>query len=112
MIAPLDISAMGKDIILAGLDLAIGFMKPRMVVEEVFSVDDLCHFFHEHFDGVMCTPGQMFFFDYHGQKMKATVKGSLCSLTLPTAANLAHRQSKCGGTPSGEIRTTGQCNGH
>jgi hypothetical protein len=78
MISPLDISAMGKDVILAGLDLAIGFMKPRMVVEEVFSVDDLTHFFHDNFDRVMCTPGQMFFFDYHGQKMKGTVKGSSC----------------------------------
>jgi hypothetical protein len=78
MISPLDISGMGKDVILAGLDLAIGFMKPRMVVEEVFSVDDLAHFFHDNFDRVMCTPGQMFFFDYHGQKMKGTVKGSSC----------------------------------
>ncbi|KIM29575.1 hypothetical protein M408DRAFT_67819, partial [Serendipita vermifera MAFF 305830] len=75
-ITPLDISAMGKEVILAGLDLAMGFMKPRMVVEEVFSVDDLSTFFHDNFDRVMCTPGQMFFFDYHGQKMKATVKGA------------------------------------
>ncbi|PVF99964.1 AAA-domain-containing protein [Serendipita vermifera] len=75
-VAPLDVSAMGKEVILAGLDLAVGFMKAKIVVDEVFSVDDLAQFFHEHYDHMMCTPGQMFFFDYHGQKMKATVKGS------------------------------------
>ncbi len=111
-VAPLDISAMGKDIILAGIDLAIGFMKPRMVVEEVFSVDDLCTFFHDNFDRVMCTPGQMFFFDYHGQKMKATVKGMSCPTNPPPRLNPFGRLSKCRSAPSREIWTFGQCNGH
>ncbi|KAG8858031.1 transport between ER and Golgi ATPase protein [Serendipita sp. 411] len=72
-ITQIDIATLGKDVILAGLDIAIGFMKARLIVEEVFSIDDLSQFFHEQFDRMMCTPGQMFFFDYHGHKMKATV---------------------------------------
>jgi vesicle-fusing ATPase len=74
-ITPIDIAGVGQDVILGSLDLAIGFMKPRIIVEEVFSVDELSNYFHQLYNNMMCSPGQMFFFDYHGQKMKATVKG-------------------------------------
>jgi hypothetical protein len=112
-VAPLDISHMGKDIILAGLDLAVGFMKARIVVEEVFSIDDLSQFFHDNYDQMMCTPGQMFFFDYHGQKMKATVKGMFRGSPRFTISNIySTRVSACRSTPSRKIWPPGQCYRH
>jgi vesicle-fusing ATPase len=66
-----------RQITLASLTIFLGFMRPKNVVDEVFSVDDLAHFFHQNFDGMLCSTGQPYYFDFHGHAMKATVKG-LC----------------------------------
>lgn len=86
LVSPLTIDP--RQITLASLTLTMGFMRPKNVVEEVFSVDELVHFFHQNFDGMLCTVEQPYYFEYHGHAMKANIKGSsylslsLASLTF------------------------------
>jgi vesicle-fusing ATPase len=64
-----------RQVTLASLTIFVGFMKPKNVVDQVFSVDELAHFFHHNFDGMLCSAEQPYYFDFLGHAMKATVKG-------------------------------------
>jgi vesicle-fusing ATPase len=67
----LDLNQYGQDVYLTGLDLELGTMKPRAVVDEELSTDDVIKSFVKCFGGMVFSPKQIFIFEYHGNFLKA-----------------------------------------
>lgn len=57
------------------IDLEVGFLKPRHEIAEQFSVDEMAAIFLKAFNGTIFAIGEMIVFDFHGQNLKAVVKG-------------------------------------
>ncbi|CCA70665.1 related to SEC18-Vesicular-fusion protein, functional homolog of NSF [Serendipita indica DSM 11827] len=75
-ISIIDIRELGKDVILAAITIDLGFMRAKRQVDDVFSIDDLSDFIHRQFDRMMFSPDQVLYFEYHGHKLKATVRAT------------------------------------
>lgn len=60
---------------LQSLDVEVGFLRPKIEVAEVFSMDEMSKNFLKAFNGIIFTPGQFFVFEFHGHNLKVTVKG-------------------------------------
>ena len=74
-VEPLELQSMGNDIYLGSLDLEVSFMKARQEVAEQYSTDEMAKNFANAFNGLIFSVGQMLVFDFHGQNLKAIVKG-------------------------------------
>jgi vesicle-fusing ATPase len=70
----LDLNQYGQDVYLTALDIELGTMKPRAVVEEQLSTDDISKVFMKNFGGMVFSPKQVLLFEYHGYLLKATIK--------------------------------------
>ena len=70
----LDLNQYGQDVYLTGLDIELGTMKPRAVVDEELSTDEVTKSFLKCFGGMMFSPKQILLFEYHGYFLKATIK--------------------------------------
>jgi vesicle-fusing ATPase len=46
-----------------------------MSVAEQFSADEMHHVFSKAYNGILLSPGQILFWDFHGQTLKAIVTG-------------------------------------
>ncbi|OCB85381.1 AAA-domain-containing protein [Sanghuangporus baumii] len=57
------------------LDLEVGFLRQRHEIAEQFSTDEMAHNFVKAFDGMILGVGEILVFDFHGQNLKAVVKG-------------------------------------
>ena len=64
-----------NDMYLGSLDLEVGFFKANLQVAEQFSADEMSRNFVKAFNGQMFGVGQIATFDFHGQLIKALVKG-------------------------------------
>ncbi|KAI0722598.1 vesicular-fusion protein SEC18 [Earliella scabrosa] len=60
---------------LQSIDLEIGFLKRGHEIAEVFSADEMSKNFVRAYSGIVISVGQILLFEYHGQNLKATVKG-------------------------------------
>jgi vesicle-fusing ATPase len=67
---------------LQSLDLEVGFFRKGLEIAEQFSADDMAKVFTRAYNGVLMSDGEVIVFEYHGQRLKATVKG-LSLLELP-----------------------------
>lgn len=70
----LDLNQYGQDVYLTGLDIELGTMKPRTVVEEELSIDDVIRVFMKCFGGMVFSQKQILLVEYHGYFLKATIK--------------------------------------
>ena len=57
------------------LDLEVGFLRQRHEIAEQFSTDEMAHNFVKAFNGMIFGVGEILVFDFHGQNLKAVVKG-------------------------------------
>ena len=57
------------------LDLEAGFLRPRHEIAEQFSTDEMAHSFIRAFNGMVFGIGESIVFDFHGQNLKAVIKG-------------------------------------
>ncbi|TCD70005.1 transport between ER and Golgi ATPase protein [Steccherinum ochraceum] len=78
---------------LQSLDIEVGFLRRGHEIAEAFSADEMAHNFVKAFSGVIFTTGQLLVFEFHGQNLKATVKGL-------STLELADAQRKSGGGPA------------
>jgi vesicle-fusing ATPase len=60
---------------LQSLDLEVGFLRPRHEVSEVYSADEMTRNFLKAFSNILFTVDEIVVFEFHGQNLKATVKG-------------------------------------
>ncbi|PAV21243.1 vesicular-fusion SEC18 [Pyrrhoderma noxium] len=60
---------------LSGDYVPIGFLKARLEIAEQFSTDEMAHNFLKAFNGMIFAIGEILVFDFHGQNLKAVVKG-------------------------------------
>ncbi|KAI0080819.1 AAA-domain-containing protein [Panus rudis PR-1116 ss-1] len=60
---------------LESLDLEVGFLRRGQEIAEQFSVDEMAKNFIRAFQGQIFSAGQLLVFEFHGQNLKATVKG-------------------------------------
>lgn len=60
---------------LQSLDMEVGFLRRGHEIAEQFSTDDMAKNFIRAFNGTIFGIGETIVFDYHGQNLKATVKG-------------------------------------
>lgn len=72
---------------LQSLDLEVGFLKPRHEIAEQFSTDEMAHNFLKAFAGTIFGVGEILVFDFHGQNLKAVVKGLSTVEINPEAPN-------------------------
>ena len=70
----LDLNQYGQDVYLTGLDIELGTMKPRAVVDGELSADDVTKSFMKCFGGMLFSPRQILLFEYHGHFLKAIIK--------------------------------------
>lgn len=71
---------------LESIDIEVGFLKRGLEIAEAFSADEMAKSFLRAFGGVIFAVGENFLFDFHGQNLKATVKGLLV-VELPGQRN-------------------------
>lgn len=60
---------------LQSIDIEVGFLRRGLEVPEVFSADEMARNYIKAFSGVIFAAGEVFAFEFHGQNIKATVKG-------------------------------------
>lgn len=60
---------------LQSLDLEVGFLKRGYEIAEQFSTDEMAKTFLRAFSGMIFAVNEILVFDFHGQNMKAVVKG-------------------------------------
>ena len=60
---------------LQSLDLEVGFLRPKLEIAEQFSTDEIASNFLKAFNGMIFGVGEFIVFDFHGQNLKAVVKG-------------------------------------
>lgn len=79
-------SAMSRAFI-QSLDLEVGFLRQRHEIAEQFSTDEMAHNFVKAFNGMIFGVGEILVFDFHGQNLKAVVKG-LSSVEMNDGASV------------------------
>ena len=57
------------------LDIEVGFLRRGLEIAEAFSADEMAKNFLRAFSGMVFAVGEIFLFDFHGQNLKATVRG-------------------------------------
>ncbi|KZT71500.1 vesicular-fusion protein SEC18 [Daedalea quercina L-15889] len=67
---------------LQSVDMEVGFLRRGHEVAEQFSADEMSHNFIKAFSGIVLTVGEILVFEFHGQNLKAVVKG-VHTLDLP-----------------------------
>ncbi|KAH9482940.1 Vesicular-fusion protein sec18 [Psilocybe cubensis] len=60
---------------LQSIDLEVGFLRRGHEIAEQFSADDMAKNFVKAFGGIVMSTNELVVFEYHGQNLKATVKG-------------------------------------
>lgn len=60
---------------LQSLDLEVGFVKPRFEIAEQYSVEEMASIFVRGLRDTLFAMGELVVFDFHGQQLKAVVKG-------------------------------------
>jgi vesicle-fusing ATPase len=60
---------------LESLDIELGFLRRGAQANETFSADEMARNFVKAFSGIIFAPGQFLVFEFHGQNLKALVKG-------------------------------------
>ena len=60
---------------LESIDIEIGFLRRGAQATETYSADEMARNFVKAFSGIILAPGQFLVFDFHGQNLKAFVKG-------------------------------------
>lgn len=60
---------------LESVDIEVGFLRRGHEVAEAFSADEMSKNFVKAFNGIIFAPGQFLVFEFHGQNLKAIVKG-------------------------------------
>lgn len=73
-VVPVDESTL-RDSYAGAMDLEVGFWKPRHEIAEQFSSDEIANMMKKAFGGQIFGQGQILVFDFHGQNLKAVVKG-------------------------------------
>ncbi|KAK4692974.1 vesicle-fusing ATPase, partial [Phenoliferia sp. Uapishka_3] len=81
-----DPNGLGSDVYLASIDLEIAFWFEKNATQEQFSADEMSKVFSRAYDSLIFTPGQLLVFDFHGQNLKAVVKG-IHNLSLGDSAH-------------------------
>ncbi|KAH9943139.1 vesicular-fusion protein SEC18 [Epithele typhae] len=61
---------------LESLDIEVGFLKRGMEIAEAFSADDMVKNFIRAFSGIIFAAQEVILFEFHGQTLKATIKGA------------------------------------
>ncbi|TKA53436.1 hypothetical protein B0A53_04430 [Rhodotorula sp. CCFEE 5036] len=74
-VEPFDPYSLGSDIYLASLDLEVAYWFEKNAQPNAYSADELQDVFRRAYDGLIVTVGQPLVFDFHGQNLRATVKG-------------------------------------
>ncbi|GAA5874930.1 hypothetical protein JCM8547_003614, partial [Rhodosporidiobolus lusitaniae] len=75
-VAPFDPSReLNGDIYLASLDVEVGYWFEKNAQPTAYSADELQSVFVRAYEGLILTVGQPLVFDFHGQNLRATVKG-------------------------------------
>ncbi|KZT42999.1 vesicular-fusion protein SEC18 [Sistotremastrum suecicum HHB10207 ss-3] len=64
-----------RDSYAGSMDLEVGFWKPRQEIPEQYSADEIANTLIKAFGGQIFGLGQILVFDFHGQNLKAVVKG-------------------------------------
>lgn len=59
---------------LESIDLEVSFLR-RVEVSEVYNADEMTKNFLKAFSGIIFAPGQHLVFEFHGQNLRAIVKG-------------------------------------
>jgi vesicle-fusing ATPase len=60
---------------LESIDIEVGFMRRGAQATEVYNADEMTRNFVKAFNGIVFAPGQLLVFEFHGQNLKALVKG-------------------------------------
>ncbi|GAA6033283.1 hypothetical protein JCM8097_006668 [Rhodosporidiobolus ruineniae] len=84
-VEPFEPQSLGKDVYLASLDLEVGYWFEKNAQPVAYSADELQAVFVRAYEGLILTTGQPLVFDFHGQNLRATVKG-LHTLSLDGGA--------------------------
>lgn len=70
-----DPQTLGSDVYLASLDLEVAYWFEKNATPEAYDADELQRVFLRAYEGLIFTVGQPLVFDFHGQNLKASVKG-------------------------------------
>ncbi len=87
------------DIYLGSLDLEVGFLKPNLQIAEQFAADDISKNIIKSYPGQMFGMNQIITLDFHGQTLRATVKG----MQILELAQVQRKDSK---RPTGAVGAT------
>ena len=60
---------------LESLDIEVGFLRRGLEIAEAFSADEMAKNFLRAFNGMVFALGEVLLFEFHGQNLKATIKG-------------------------------------
>jgi vesicle-fusing ATPase len=60
---------------LESIDIEVGFLRRGAQATETFNADEMARNFVKAFSGIVFAPGQFLVFEFHGQNLKAFVKG-------------------------------------
>ena len=60
---------------LESIDIEVGFLRRGAQATETFNADEMARNFVKAFSGIVFSPGQFLVFEFHGQNLKAFVKG-------------------------------------
>ncbi|GAA5872494.1 hypothetical protein JCM1840_006077 [Sporobolomyces johnsonii] len=77
-VEPFDPNSLGSNVYLASLDLEVGYWFEKNAQPTAYSADELQAVFVRAYEGLVFTTGQPLVFDFHGQNLRATVKGLHC----------------------------------
>lgn len=75
------------------VDMEVGFLRRGHEIAEQFSADEMASNFIRGFSGIIFAVGEVLVFEFHGQNLKATVKGV-------HTLELADKQRRGGGGPA------------
>ncbi|GAA5842585.1 hypothetical protein JCM3766R1_004865 [Sporobolomyces carnicolor] len=85
-----DPNTLGSNVYLASMDLEVGYWFEKNAQPTAYSADELQSVFVRAYEGLIFTSGQPLVFDFHGQNLRATVKG-IHSLSLDGGAGQGAR---------------------
>ncbi|PWN53756.1 AAA-domain-containing protein [Violaceomyces palustris] len=74
-VQPFDPFSNGQSVYLGSLDVEVSFLRRGEIATEQFDADEMARNFSRAFDSHMFTVGQLLVFEFHGQNLKAVIKG-------------------------------------
>jgi len=72
---PFDPRTLGSGMLLGSVDLELDFLSRGNAISEVFSADEMQGIFTRVFENHVLSVGQILVFEFHGQNLRATVRG-------------------------------------